>query len=204
MRLTCLAIFLVFVLLITGCSTATKQQTSASKKEPERKVFQNKDAILAAVDTLEIESYSRNLTRIDLATLRPILPDDDFINDNYNEALWFADHNLGDHIGHGLSFIYSYVQDGIPIVCLPHEIDHLSLFIKYNDMFMLDKGVNEAKEGYNNWVQQSEQASKLLPGYYRNFDALKQEAKLAIEKVEQKDYQGALPHIAYVSQNQIC
>ncbi len=196
------ALFSVTLISCTGAVVKNKEKSSHDKFE--RKVFENKQAILDAIDKLELENNKRNLTKDKVESLKPLLPEDENIEDFYQEALWLAEHEQGEHIGHSLSFIYSYIQDGIPFVCVPHEIDHLSIYIEHNDSYMINKAIEESKEGYDLWVKKSEQAKKLLPAYYKNFETLKQEALLALEKAEQKDYEGAIPHIKYVSKNQIC
>lgn len=49
------------------------------------------------------------------------------------------------------------------------------------------------------WIEKSEQDRKLLPAYYKNFDTLKEEVRLALDNIKKKDYNAALPHVAYVS-----
>ena len=194
---------LIVMITVTGCmqSSAPKETTQPVQK----KVFENKETILDAVNKLELESYNRNLTSADLQTLEAVLPlDDPAIKGFYDESIWMAEHNQGNHIGHGLSYIYSYVQTGIPLICVPHEIDHMDLYIEYNDSAMVERALSESKEGFDAWVVQSEQAKKLLPAYYKDFDTVKQEAQLALENVERKDYQGAMHHIAYVAAHQVC
>ena len=200
-----LLLVLVLVAITLASCTGAATNNIAKPDMQQRKTFENKEQILAAIDKLELESYNRNLTPEDIKTLETVLPlDDHAMEDFFQETLWLAEHNQGEHIGHSLSFIYSYVQTGEPLICVPLEIDHLKLYIEFNDTDRIENAVQASSNGYDGWVRQSEQAKKLLPAYYRDFDRLKQEAKLTIEKVEQKDYEGALPHIEYVSLHQVC
>ncbi|MBI2546373.1 hypothetical protein HYV81_04285 [Candidatus Woesearchaeota archaeon] len=196
-----LALFIILAIFLAGCNAAVVNE----QPEIGRKSFERKEQILAAIGELELESYTRNLTPEDIRGIELVLPlEDHAMEDFYLETLWLAEHNQGEHIGHSLSFIYSYVETGEPLICVPHEIDHLKLYIAFNDTDRIEHAAQASNNGYEDWVRQSEEARKLLPAYYRDFDRLKQEAKLAIEKAEQKDYQGALPHIEYVSLHQVC
>lgn len=193
-------LFALLALFLAGCTGAVITQSPVEKK-----TFENKEQILAAIRELDIQSYTRNLTVADIKTLEQLLPlDDHAMADFYEETLWLAERNQGEHIGHSLSFIHTYVKTGEPLVCVPHEIDHLNLYIAFNDTERIEHAAKASKDGYDSWVAKSEKARKVLPAYYKEFDKVKQEAKLAIEKVERKDYEGALPHIQYVSLHQVC
>ena len=118
-----------------------------------------------------------------------ILVKGDKIAEEYFEELrWIVDHNGSQHILHSTSFMREYINTGKETSCLPHELWHLSLFIRHGDIAYAEEHFHQLDDEYEEWAESVEAKREAYPQYYKSFDELKKMSKDSIENLKKKDY----------------
>ncbi|MEK6947248.1 MAG: hypothetical protein AABX32_06600 [Nanoarchaeota archaeon] len=177
------ALLIFSVLLLVSCTPSTPKKSG---------VIGNPDLIkeIIHIERLSIpdDNGNSNLTADDLQRLWELAKDDKTAEDYTTEINWLVAHNQSEHLLHVTSFMREYINTGKDTPCIPHELWHISLYIKYGDLDYAKDEVKSLDEKYNDWVKNVEAKRKVYPQYYTTLADLEQKSKDAIAKLKQGDY----------------
>ena len=134
------------------------------------------------------ENGINNLTVNDLQALDKLTKGDKIAEDYVEELKWLVGHNESQHLLHETLYMREYIKTGKDIPCIPHELWHVSLFVKHGDMAYAKSQLKPIEEGYDAWVKNAEAKRKTYPQFYNGLDELEQMSKKSIEKLKQNDY----------------
>ena len=175
-----IVLFLIFIILLAACSL----------QKP--KVIGNSAVIneITHIEQLSVmdENGNNNLTLRDLQNLEALTKGDKIAEDYVTELKWLVGHNESQHLLHETLYMREYLKTGEDVPCIPHELWHVSVFIKYGDMAYAKNQLKDVEEGYDAWVRNVEQKRKVYPQFYNSLDELEQMSKDSIEKLKQNDY----------------
>ena len=191
------ALLIFSVLLLVSC---------APKKS---NVIGNKDIIseITRIEQLSMmdEDGNSNLTVDDLRQLQELIQGDKIAQDYTTELRWLVAHNESQHLLDTTSFMREYIDTGKDTPCLPHELWHISKYIRYGDLDYAKDEVNSLDEKYIAWVKGAEAKRKVYPQFYTGLDDLKQKSKEAISKLKQNDYSNeTLNHLEAIGADAVC
>ena len=191
------ALLIFSVLLLVSC---------APKKS---NVIGNKDIIseITYIEQLSMmdEDGNSNLTVDDLRQLQELIQGDKIAQDYTTELRWLVAHNESQHLLDTTSFMREYIDTGKDTPCLPHELWHISKYIRYGDLDYAKDEVNSLDEKYIAWVKGAEAKRKVYPQFYTGLDDLKQKSKEAISKLKQNDYSNeTLNHLEAIGADAVC
>ena len=191
------ALLIFSVLLLVSC---------APKKS---NVIGNKDIIseITYIEQLSMmdEGGNSNLTVDDLQQLQELIHGDKIAQDYATELRWLVAHNESQHLLDTISFMREYIDTGKDTPCLPHELWHISKYIRYGDLDYAKDEVNSLDEKYIAWVKGAEAKRKVYPQFYTGLDDLKQKSKEAISKLKQNDYSNeTLNHLEAIGADAVC
>ena len=191
------ALLIFSVLLLVSCA-------------PEKSsVIGNKDIIseITRIEQLSMmdEDGNSNLTVDDLRQLQELIQGDKIAQDYTTELRWLVAHNESQHLLDTTSFMREYIDTGKDTPCLPHELWHISKYIRYGDLDYAKDEVNSLDEKYIAWVKGAEAKRKVYPQFYTGLDDLKQKSKEAISKLKQNDYSNeTLNHLEAIGADAVC
>jgi hypothetical protein len=155
-------------------------------------VVGNQDAMneLTKIEKLSVpdENGNSKITLEDLNGLENIVKGDHAAEEHFEELRWLVSHNQSEHIIHSTSFMREYIETGKETPCLPHELWHLSLFIKYGDVEYAEEHFHHLDDEYDEWVKSVEAKRELYPQYYKSLDELEKMSRESIENLKKKDY----------------
>lgn len=197
----CTAALLIFsVFLLVSCAP------NAPKKSG---VIGNPGIIkeIIHIERLSIpdDNGNSNITVNDLQHLEELTKDDEIASDYTAEINWIVAHNRSEHLLHVTSFMREYISTGKDTPCIPHELWHISLYIKYGDLDYAKNEINSLDEKYTAWVKSMEVKRKAYPQYYTTLDALEKKSKDAIGKLKQNDFSnGTLDQLNLISAYALC
>jgi len=173
-------VFLTLIILAVSCSLQKS------------KVIGNTNVVneITRVEQLSVmdEEGNNNLTVKDLEKLEASTKGDKIAEDYVTELKWLVEHNESQHLLHETLYMREYIQTGKDVPCIPHELWHISLFVKLGDMDYAKSQLKPIEEGYNVWVRNVEAKRKAYPQFYNSLDNLEQMSKEAIQKLKQNDY----------------
>jgi len=137
---------------------------------------------------VEEEGQKSNITSQDLNKLKELVKEDRIAESYAKELEWLVEHNESQHILHSTSFMRDYIETGKDAPCVPHELWHVSLFVKHGDMEYAKKQAESVEKGYRAWEKSVDEKRKAYPQFYRSLDQLKAMIKEAIARLKQNDY----------------
>lgn len=177
------ALFIFSVLLLVSCTSNTPKKSG---------VIGNKNIIseIAHIEQLSMmdDNGNSNLTVQDLQPLQELTQGDKTAQDYATELRWLVAHNESQHLLHTTSFMREYIDTGKDTPCLPHELWHISKYIRYGDLGYAKDEVKSLDEKYSAWVKSVEAKRKVYPQFYTGLDNIKQKSRDAISKLKQNDY----------------
>ena len=180
----CAAAFLVLsALLLISCAPDT----------PEKPSVVGNQAVISEITRIEqlIDPESESNSKItvnDLQYLEEATQGDEIAEDYTKEIKWLVAHNESEHLLHVTSFMREYIGTGKDVPCVPHELWHVSLYIKHGDLDYAQEAIISLDEEYGAWVKSVEAKRKFYPQYYTTLDDLEQKSKDAIGKLKQNDF----------------
>ena len=167
---------------------------------------QNDKKILEEITRLSFLAAEKNLTVQDISDLIFLTRKDKHIL-SYSDTLdWLIRNNESEHAGHGMAFLSQYIQTGRVEFCIPHEIEHLGLFLEHNDFARVRNQVVLSKENLKSWEEKSDRSKNEYPTYYLNYEQVKSKINLIILDVENANYSnnGFKDKLKYVRENGVC
>ena len=188
---------IVLVLLVAGC-TSTTQQT-----QPRDASIIGKKQLVAQIQNFSALSNDNATTVEMLQPLKVEVENDTYASDLVDEAIWLTKHGEYEHSGHSFAFLLYYVNDGTKVLCPGHELEHIQLFVKYNDFSLMNDTVQGIEDTYPQWKQVAYQRQQKFPNIYRNLDNLSAVMEVAITKVKAGNY-NISDEISYISANNLC
>ena len=166
---------------------------SSSNSNPNQKVLNDISNLLSL-------SYTRPLTAADIEPLRADVGNDSIANFYIDGAIWFANHDIQLHIGHNLGDLYNYYFYGKDEVCVPHDVEHIGDFIRYNDSSLIQPSLGEINRGYADWYQNAVTNEQKFPATYSNFNQLAVTINATLQNLQQGNYLPTLDNISYITQ----
>lgn len=160
----------------------------------------SKQKVLNDISNLLTLSNSRPLAESDFSQLRTDVQNDSIALSYIDDAIWFANHNIQVHIGHNLSDLYNYYYYEKDQVCVPHEVEHIGDFIKYNDYSLVPSTLERISRGYATWYQNSQTYRQKFPATYSNFDELSSKINATWDNIQNGNYLPTLDNITYITQ----
>lgn len=159
-----------------------------------------KQKVLSDISNLLSLSNQRPLTAADIEPLKNDVGNDPVANFYIDETIWFANHNIQTHIGHNLGDLYNYYYYGKDQVCVPHVIEHIGDFIRYNDTSLINPNLDEINHGYSDWYQSALTNKQKFPATYSNFDQLSVMINATLQNIQNGNYLPTLDNITYITQ----
>lgn len=159
-----------------------------------------KQKVLSDISNLLAISNTRPITAADLEPLKNDVGNDSVANFYVDGAIWFANHNVQTHIGHNLGDLYNYYYYGKDQVCVPHVVEHIGDFIKYNDYTLINPSLDEINRGYADWNQNALANKQKFLATYSNFDQLSTMINATLKNIGNGNYLPTLDNITYITQ----
>lgn len=185
-------VFVAIVVIIIAIGVFYFSQ-NFSKSNPNQKILDD-------ISNLLTLSNTRSLTAVDINSLKNDVGNDPVANFYVDSAIWFANHNIQTHIGHSLGDLYNYYFYGKDQVCVPHVVEHIGDFIKYNDSSLINPSLNEINRGYADWYQNALANEQKFPATYSNFNQLSVMINATLQNIQQGNYLPTLDNITYITQ----
>lgn len=160
----------------------------------------SKQKMLSDISSLLSLSNQRALTASDIAPLRAEVQNNPIAVSYVDDAIWFANHNIQLHIGHNLGDLYNYYYYGRDQVCVPHEVEHIGDYIKYNDFSRLNSTLERINRGYQDWYQNGVGNEQKFPATYSNFNDLVVMLNATMQNIQNGNYLNTLGNITYITQ----
>lgn len=173
-------VFLVFAILLV--LAVSKKSSVIGNAE----IFKE----ITKIEQLSVQDEDKpnNVTAQDLSKLKDLVKDDNIAESYVRELEWLITHNESQHILHSTSFMREYIETGKDVPCVPHELWHVSLFVKHGDMDYAKKQAKSVEKSYPAWEKSVEVKRKAYPQFYKSLDELKKRIKDAMVKLRQNDY----------------
>jgi hypothetical protein len=159
-----------------------------------------KQKVLSEISNLLTVSNQRSLTAADFSQLRSDVQNDPIALSYVDDAIWFADHNVQVHAGHNLSDLYNYFYYGKDQVCVPHEVEHIGDFIRYNDTSRIPSVLARINHGYADWYQNAISNEQKFPATYSNFNELSMRINRTLDDVQNGNYLNSFDDFSYITQ----
>ena len=157
-----------------------------------RKVIGNPDVIneITRIEKLGApdENGSSNIIPQDLNRLKELVKEDKIAESYVNELDWLVRNGEGQHILHTTLYMREYIKTGEDVPCIPHELWHVSLFVKHGDIDYAKKRLKSIEKNYDVWVKSVEEKRKAYPQFYNGSEELEQMSRESIEKLKQNNY----------------
>lgn len=185
---------ITIILMVAGC-TSTTQRLEAS-------IIGNRQ-IIAQIQNFSVLSNDNATTVEMLQPLKVDLNNDSYASDIVNEAIWLTKYGEYEHSGHSFAFLLFYVNDGTKVLCPGHELEHIELFVKYNDFSLMNDTIQGIEDIYPSWKQVAYQRKQKFPNIYRNLDNLSKVMEETITKVKAGNL-SISSEIEYISANNLC
>ncbi len=184
--------FLIFCLFLLTACQQVNQKDLVGNKEVDNEIFR-----------LEKVSLERNLTSQDYSNLRELTKKDPVAADIFKEIDWLLEHNELEHASHGLGLLQSYIETGNSQECFGHELEHIGLYLKYNDEERAKEAIEELD--VDAWINHNEDVKKKFPQYYKNFDEVKIKAIKTVDSLKKGDYSlSSLKDLPFLEDNAPC
>ena len=81
-----------------------------------------------------------------------------------------------------------YIETGKDVLCVPHELWHISLFVKHGDMDYAKKQAKSVEKSYPAWEKSVDKKREAYPQFYKTLDELKKRIQAVLVKLRQNDY----------------
>ena len=165
----------------------------------------NEIARIEALSVVDAEGQQNNLTVADLDKLKELVKGDDISQSLVDELQWLIANNESTHILHTTGFIRDYFTTGKDIPCVPHEMWHISLYIKHGYMNYAKTQIEELGKIYPEWEGSVDQKSKAFPQFYHGLDDLKSKIKQILPQLKKGNYtQDILDQLDLIGEAGVC
>ena len=155
--------------------------------------------------SMEDEEGNINVTLKDLQNLKEIVKGDKIAESYVKELEWLVEHNESQHIMHTTSFMSEYIETGKDILCVPHELWHISLFIKHDNIDYARKQVRYVEKKYKTWENSIEKKRRAYPQFYKSLNDLKVMIKEATAKLKLNDFSNnTLEQLELIGSMSVC
>ncbi len=197
-----LSALLASLVILSSCSNSQNpSQPSSVIGNPE---------ILAQLGTIDKLSLKNEndivpLKASDLDVLSKSVSSDPIASHYLEELYYMLAHNGSEHIAHNIDFLETYLKTGEKYACTPHELWHATLYIKNDDLELIEHAVEDASESLPFWEAESREKQKKFPQFYLRLDEQTVEAEYLIEQLYQQNYsQGMVDRLSYLGQTASC
>ena len=152
------------LVLIIGIGVAFLISQIPEKKVEEKKIVGN-TTILSELDHLLLPVAYKNITESDLNPLKEMVQGDEYAEDEVHELQLMARYQEYSHVGHGIGFLYEYIQTGNESVCPGHALAHYAVFLKHGESEVATENLEEAQEGFEKWENLDLQQQSQIENY---------------------------------------
>lgn len=171
--------FLILILFVISCSQKSKAAANTGTLNE-----------ITRIEKLSIsdENGNSNITPQDLVELKELLKEDKIGESYANELEWLVRNNESQHILHTTLYMREYIKTGVDVPCIPHELWHVSLFVRHGDMAYAKLQLKSIEENYDAWIKSLEKKRKNYPQFYNGSGEIEQMSKESIEKLKKNNY----------------
>lgn len=173
-------VFSILIILVASCSPQKSKVIGNSN-------VVNEITGIEQLSVMDVEG-NNNLTVNDLQALEALTKGDKIAEDYVEEIKWLVLNNESQHLLHETLYMREYIKTGEDVPCIPHELWHVSLFVKHGDMDYAKSQLKPIEEGYGAWIKNVEAKRKAYPQFYNSLDELEQMSRESIERMKQNDY----------------
>ena len=146
-----------------------------------------------------------SITVKDLQKLESLIKGDKIAEDYVKELKWLVGHNESLHLLHTTLFMRDYINTGNDTPCVPHDLWHISLFIKHGDIDYAKRQLKSIEAGYDDWVKSAEEKRKDYPQFYNSLEELEQMSIESIKRLKQNDYsEKTLEQLDLIGASELC
>lgn len=156
-----LAVFIF--LFISSMNKPSKNETIVGDKNVETEI-----------NSLLLPVSDQSITERDFDKLAELVKNDEYASSEVIELSTLAKDKEYAHIGHGLAFLYEYVQTGKEPICPGHLLAHYYVFQKHGDEELAHHNYDESKDSLHAWEGMKDVKSEayLTQINYTHFDTL--------------------------------
>tara|TARA_Y100000034_G_C6820399_1_gene369416 strand:- start:315 stop:911 length:597 start_codon:yes stop_codon:yes gene_type:complete len=181
MKKTPLIILGIGILLIIIIITIINSNSVVGNKE-----------ILSEIDRISNLPYNEvvydAVNAKDLELLVELTNEDEIAKSLVDEAVWLSSNDEHEHVGHALFYLGEYVRKAEDIFCLPHELEHIKIYVEHDAMELAEKQIRIAARYQDEWFSSTERKFKKFPQYFPKYEALITATKLSINNLEKGNY----------------
>ena len=165
--------------------------------------------VLDEIHRLSLLPYNQyaydNLTVQDLVPLQRMVEQDAYAHDFMDEAVWLLNHHEYEHVGHSLYYLQEYVTTGEDDVCIPHELSHIRVYLKYQDFGLVEAQTKVVEKYEQSWLDAGKKRYTKFPQYYVKFEEIKPKIDEVVMRLKAQEYdQKTADLLEYIDENQIC
>lgn len=146
-----------------------------------------------------------NLTAADFAALDEMTKDDPEAHSFIDEAVWLAEHNEPQHVGHSLYFLEEYIKTGTDEICIPHELEHIKIYLEHDAVDLAEKQTAFVQEYEDSWREKVETQHDKYPQFYPEFDKLMDSVDAVLPRLAEKKYDNeTMELLSFIQKNEVC
>ena len=167
------------------------------KYHQEQKVVGNQD-ILKELNKLLLPVYYQNISEKDFNGLRYMVRKDNIASDEVDELILLSKYGESTHIGHGIAYLYDYIQTGKFQTCPGHELAHFYVFLKHGETQAANENLEKAKSDigqYKTYVESLNKSSNEIGDYKASSDLI----DLTLQKIGSGDNSSSNEQISFLS-----
>lgn len=178
-------------LFLAGACSRQKPQSIGSQGT-RGSIIGNKEMLdeISHIEQLSMpdENGSTNITVGDLRNLEALAKGDKISEDYAKEFRWLVEHNESLHLVHTTYLMREYINTGKDTPCIPHELWHVSLYIRHGDIDYAKSQLIPIEDEYPAWAKSAGEKRKAYPQFYNGLDELEKMSMETIEKLKHGDY----------------
>lgn len=124
---------------------------SSMNKAPKNEPIIGDKNVETEINRLLLPVSNQSITEKDFDNLAEMVKNDEYASGEVVELSTLAKDKEYTHIGHGLAFLYEYVQTGKEPICPGHLLAHYYVFEKHGDDELAHHNYHESKDSLPIW-----------------------------------------------------
>ncbi len=135
----------------------------------------------------KVVSYD-SVTPADLKKLSELSAKDEIAKSLIDEAVWLSSNDEHEHVGHSLYYLGEYVKKAEDVFCLPHELEHIQIYLEHDAIELAEKQIRIATKYQKDWYASTERKYNKFPQYFPKYSELISATNKALENLNKGDY----------------
>ena len=182
----------ICLIFLTGCSVKS-ELTDEQKAE-----------IQTEITRLSGLTARSEVVPSDFESLNKLIESDSIAKEEVEEIVTLVEYDEFKHVGHGLSFLSTYINVGKETICPPHELAHYYVFMKHGEKEKADHAHHEAEEQFDEWNVKAREYNEKYPAV-EDFDTVANIVQKHLEDIESGDDSATPEEIDYLTgEGSIC